>query len=403
MVEPDRHPRDRSSTALDRRRWIVAGAVGLAGLLTGWVLGFTSSAPVSATTTTEEELIAVSPTSTLPETTTVPTFATTTSLTTPRDLAPLRGRVELLPGSLDLRGSIALAVPAPEGDQNLWLIEPGGRLLQRVDAHIRSGGRRYPMMIVGDHLLTTSSSGTFRTRLDLTEHAVQVEDPAILIPDALANRAWLVGGDLPEWFAPFDGETGEVGERTNIPDDFAWPFAGYDNGVLFHPFDRSEFGPVAYWPSGGVPAPLVIELDSQSGIFSVVGHVGVIVSPGPVLQLVDLRSGERRTSLFFDAGEGNVVGACLSDDATYLAAISSTGEVEVFETATGESRGRLSTSDPPFSVGWAAPSQLISIVEVEGALSDSLQLFNAAAGLATPIASLATSATWRLATSGTPC
>ena len=402
MVEPDRHPHDGSSTSSDRRRWIVVTAVGLAGVLTGWVFGFTSSPPPTSTNTAEDP-IAISPTSTTPDTTTIPTFATTTPTTSQRNDAPLRGRVELLPGSLDLRGSIALAVPASEGDQNLWLIEPGGRMVQRVDAHIRPGGHRYPMMIVGDYLLITSSAGTFRTRLDLTEHAVKVEESAILIPDDSANRSWLVGGDLPEWFALFDGETGEVGQRTSIPNDFGWPFAGYESGVLFYPNEPSVYGPVAHWPLGGEPSRLDVELDAQSGIISVVGHLGVIVSPGPRLQIVNLQTGERTTSLPFEPGQGNVVGVCLSEDAGYVAAISSTGEVEVFETATGESRGRLSTSDPPFSVGWVAPNQLVTIVDVEGAASSSLQLFNAAAGLATPIASLATPAAWRMATSSRPC
>ncbi len=403
MVEPDRAPWERSSGPSPGRRWVLLGAVALAGLLAGWVFGFTANSAGSPTTTSEDQF-AVPPTSTFvsPTTTERPTTVAPTT-TVSSAFAPLRGRVEVLPGSLDLRGSVALAVPGPIGDQNLWLIEPGGRMIQRVEAHIRSSGDRYPMMIVGDYLLTPTSTGLFRMRLDLVDPAVRIAEPGYLIPDANPNRAWLVGGDLPEWFAPFNVETGEVGTRTELPRDFGWPFAGYQDGVLIHPQNGSAFGAVAYWPAGGEPSSLGLDLSVEAGIPSVVGHSGVIVAPGPSLAVVDLRTGERTSMLEFDPGEGNVIGVCLSEDAAYMAAISSAGVVEVFDVATGESRGRITTADPPFSVAWAASNQLVSIAEVEGASPLSLQLFNVSAGLVTQIARLETPGVWRIATTSRPC
>ncbi len=276
-------------------------------------------------------------------------------------------------------------------------------MIQRVEAHIRSSGDQYPMMMVGDYLLTTTSTGLFRMRLDLVDAAQRIAEPGFLIPDANAGRAWLVGGDLPEWFALFNGDTGEIEERTEVPRDFGWPFAGYEDGVLFHPQDGSAYGTVAFWPRGGEPSPLGLDLGLESGIPSVVGSFGVIVSPGPSLAMVDLRTGKRSTMMDFDPGEGNVLGVCLSEDAAYAAAISSTGGVEVFDTATGESRGRITTHDPPFSVGWAASNQLVTISEIEGASPLSLQLFNVSAGLVTQIARLETPGIWRMATSSRPC
>lgn len=399
MVEFERPPSDPSSGPSDRRRWVLVAIVGLAGLLTGWVYGSTAGPSTTSTATADDDLIGDD----AAFSTTSSASSTTHPAAAPTGDAPSRGRVELLPASLDLRGSVALAVPGPVGDQNLWLIEPGGRMLQRVEAHIRPSGQRHPMMIVGDYLLTTTGRGTFRMEIDLVDPALRVEEPGFLIPDAGSNRSWLVGGDPPEWVAPFDGETGEVGERTELLPGSGWPFAGYDDGVLLQPRDVALYGRVAFWPRRGEPIPLGVDLDVDSAIHSVVGRTAVMVSPGPRLTMVDLPTGARSSTIDFDPDDGNVVGACLSGDAAYVAGVGSTGVVEVFETATGQSRGRITTADPPWSLGWAAPNQLVSIAPIEGASALSLQLFDVEAGLVTSIARLEAPGIWRMATGGRPC
>lgn len=296
-----------------------------------------------------------------------------------------------------------MTVPLAFGDTNLWVIGPGGRMVQRADVQSRPGGYRFPLMIVGDHVLfTTPNEGVFHIGLDLDGPVDRIADSGILVPSADPGGAWLVGGDVPSWFARFNGETGELEARTEISPRFGWPLTGYADGVLFDAEDDTTFGRVAFWPSHGEPRPLDVELSSQSGIHSVVGNHATVVSPGHQITVLDLDTGEQTASVTFDPDGGNTVSACLSEDNRFLAVISSTGLLEVFETSTGESRGRVSTTEPPLSAGWAAPSQLV-FISARTRTEAFLDNFDPEAGVTTAIARLTARSPWHLAASGTPC
>lgn len=400
MVEPERPASGSSSPPA--RRWSLAVAVGVAGLVAGWVFGSTGASPPitgsSTPTSTTEMAPPTTPTTAGPGS---PTTMSETASTEPT--VPALGSVDLLPAVADLRGTVALTVPGARGDQSLWVIHPGGRLSQRLDVHMRPGDGRYPLMAVGDQVFfTTAGEGTYRVGVELNERPLQIEKAGILVPDADIGRVWLMEEEDLSWFAPIDAESGDVGGRTEVSADFGWPLGGLGDGLLFTPNDMARYGPVGFWPQGGPPEAVPMELGAGSSIHRVFGHLAVVVSPGSEVHVVDIRTGRRTAPISFDSRAGNVVGVCLSEHGEFLAVVSSMGPVEVFETATGESRGRVSTADPPWTVGWATPSQLVYVGDRDGTAS-TLYDFDVRAGLSTAIAHLTAPSPWRMATSGAPC
>lgn len=402
MVEPDRGPPNRARRGSSPSTWGLLLAVGLAGLAAGWLLGFTAESGPASTSST-------APSTAETTTTSVASSAATTSLTSGSEattttgrLPALKGMVELLPGATDLKGTVALSVPLAFGDTNLWVIQPGGRMVQRTDVQTKPGGYEFPLMVVGDHVLFTTHEGVFRIGANLTGEVDRIAPAGMLVPSPTSDVAWLVGGDVPSWFARFDGGTGELGERTEISEGFGWPLTGLADGVLFDPEDDAPFDRVAFWPSGGEPEPFDVELGSQSGISSIVGNHAAIVSPGHQVTILDLTTDEQLATLSFDPAEGNTVSTCLSEDSRYLAAISSTGSLEVFETSTGESRGRVSTTEPPLAAGWASPSQLM-FVSARTRTEAFLHVLDPDARVSTAIARLTARSPWHLAASSTPC
>lgn len=401
MVEPERTAPERSSPPISRR-WPLVVAVGVAGLLAGWVFGSTGR-PQSMVGETTVAFTADAAGPAAPPTTGPGPFSISPESVSEAERAPTLGRVDLLPGVADLLGSVAVTVPGAQGDQSLWVIHPGGRLSQRLDVHIRPGDSRYPMMVVGDQVLfTTTGEGTYRVGVELGDRAQQIAEAAMLIPDADVSRAWLVGEQDPSWFAPIVSRTGDLGEQTEVPADFGWPLGGFEDGLLFTPNDVARYGPFAHWPVGGSPEVVSLGLGAGSSIHRVFGRLAVVVSPGSEVYVLDIGTGRRTAPISFDTGLGNVVGICMSEHSDFLAVVSSTGQVEVFETATGDSRGRVTTGDPPWTVGWAAPHQLVYVGTAAGERS-SLYNFDVRAGLSTAVARLAAPDSWRMATSGAPC
>lgn len=396
MVVPELPPEDRQSQDRSGRRWGLVVAASMAALLIGWLFGFTGD---SQDTSAPTQLNPIPSDPTTPQ---GPEPATSSSVPARGDAEPT-GRVQPLPGAASLRGSIALTTPGPLAHQNLWVIRPGGRIVQRVDAPAIESGRRHPLMIVGDHVVLTNDDGTFSVSVDLEEPARRVADPGLLIPDAGDSRVWLVGRDVTKWFAPVEGATGDVGNRTGLPEGFRWPFTGYDDGILFQPENVSAYGLVAYWPAGGTPEPLGVDFDRQSGLRSVVGHQAAVVTSGPTVTVLDLQTRQEAAVITFNPEGGIAVEACLNEDGRHLAIISSSGKVEIFDTATGASRFRVSTVDPPWSVGWSAPDQLIYIGPGESSTGLSLESLDLSSGQTTSIATLEDSETWRIATSSRPC
>lgn len=396
MVVPDLSPEDRPSPNQGAWRWGLLVAASLAGLVIGWLFGFTAG-PQSSSAPTELSPIPDDPTT--PQS----TDAAHSSSVSDQEESELRGRVQLLPGAKDLRGSIALTTPGPFDHQNLWVIRPGGQIVQRVDAPATGSGHRHSLMITGDHIVFGNDEGTFIVGLGLDAPARRVAEPGLLIPDAGRGRAWLVGRDSAKWFAPIDGLTGDVGDRTQLPEGFRWPFTGYGGGILFQPENVSVYGLVAYWPAGGEPEPLGVDFDRQSGLRSVVGHQAAVVTSGPTVTVLDLQTSEEAAVISFNPEGGIAVEACLNEDGRHLAIISSSGKVEIYDTATGESRGRVATSDPSWSVGWTGPDQLIYIEPAESSSALSLQSLDLATEQKTAIATLEAAELWRIATSSRPC
>jgi len=404
MVEPLGGPHQVERSRRGGYRLGVVVVVGVVALLAGWVFGSFSGAPTSADVINGAQTEAESPTlsNLTPATTTTTSLASNTTDPGNGATSPLRGRVEVLPAANELSGPVALAVGGvSETGENLWVIQPGGRAVQRIDVPLRPGGFEHPMLIVGDYVLFTSPEGAYTLDLDLTEPAMKIAEESFLVPGSGTDKAWIVGCCEPQWFDSFDGTAGAVEGRTTIDAGFGWPLAGYRDGLLFQPNDTEIHGSVVYWPAGGTPEPLAFPLDPQSGIHTVAGDLAVLVAPGPLLSVVDLETGDTFATLPFESDEGNVTGVCFSPDQRYLSAVSSTGLLEVWELGSGATVGRMDPSSDLWSVGWAAPTELLFITDVKG--ESRLRAFHVDTLTTSDIARLSAPGIWRLATSGPVC
>jgi hypothetical protein len=223
-----------------------------------------------------------------------------------------------------------------------------------------------------------------------------------LIPHSTADRVWLVGGDQPEWFAPLDGATGELGEQTVIPNGFGWPVAGYDEGVLMVTTEPETSGPLVYWPQGGEPQSLTVDgITESTNILSVVGQAAV-VSNGAELALVDLQTGLETVIPIPDGEISDIaIGACLNPDGSLVAATRPTGTVEVLDTTSLEPVGTVEGTGQLWGSGWTTPTQYVFITEAEG--TTWLRALEVGTVSTETIARIAAPGTWRIATSGTSC
>ncbi|MGA7281449.1 MAG: hypothetical protein WBZ40_06655 [Acidimicrobiia bacterium] len=381
------------------RRLGLAALVGLVGLVGGWILGSNTPAETAAGTTG----------TTLSESTiqsTVTTIAPASATSTPAVptlVPPLRGQVDLFPNATALEGSVALATGGSGSlsGQNVWIVQSGGRLVQRADVPLQFGGAIDQMLLVGDYLIYAGGNGTFTLGSDLADPAEPVVGgPTFLIPGSGPSSAWVVGGYDPDWFAPFDGVTGLVGEQTQM-NGLGFPLAGFDDGLLIAPNSPEINGRYVVWRPGGEPEPIDIELSPQAGLYTVSGQMAVSVSPGPLISVIDIDTNEIVAMMPFDSGEGLVSGVCLSPDLSYLAVVSSTGPVQVFRLATEELVGTMTTSATNWGVGWTGPSQLAFVAETSSGTR--LHLFDPGTSFTVDVAQLAAPGEWRIATSGPVC
>ncbi len=381
------------------RRLGLAALVGLVGLVGGWILGSNTPAETAAGTTG----------TTLSESTiqsTVTTIAPASATSTPAVptlVPPLRGQVDLFPNATALEGSVALATGGSGSlsGQNVWIVQSGGRLVQRADVPLQFGGAIDQMLLVGDYLIYAGGNGTFTLGSDLADPAESVVGgPTFLIPGSGPSSAWVVGGYDPAWFAPFDGVTGLVGEQTQM-NGLGFPLAGFDDGLLIAPNSPEINGRYVVWRPGGEPEPIDIELSPQAGLYTVSGQMAVSVSPGPLISVINIDTNEIVAMMPFDSGEGLVSGVCFSPDLSYIAAVSSTGPVQVFRLATEELVGTVTTSATNWGVGWTGPSQLAFVAETSSGTR--LRLFDPATSFTVDVAQLAAPGEWRIATSGPVC
>ncbi|MGA7098257.1 MAG: WD40 repeat domain-containing protein, partial [Acidimicrobiia bacterium] len=139
----------------------------------------------------------------------------------------------------------------------------------------------------------------------------------------------------------------------------------------------------------------------QEGLYAVSGQMAVSVSPGSLITVIDIDSGETLAMLPFDSDNGLVSGVCFSPDLSYLAAVSSTGPVQVFRLATEELVGTMTTSETNWGVGWTGPSQLAFVTETSS--GGRLRLFDPGTSFSVDVAQLAAPGEWRIATSGPVC
>ncbi|MGC2240605.1 MAG: hypothetical protein WA726_07180, partial [Acidimicrobiia bacterium] len=358
MVVPDGSAPPSSSSGPKRGLGLVA-LVGLVGLVGGWILGSNTRAETKGTTLPE---------STIQSTvTTIPEISTTSIAepVAPSLSIPLRGLVQLSPNSTALEGSVALATGGSGSlsGQNVWIVQPGGRLVQRADVPLQFGGVPNPMLLVGDYLVIAGSDGMFALSSDLGDPADSlVGGPSFLVPGVEPSSAWVVSGNGPTLISEFDEETGQLGDPA-LADGVGWPITGFDDGILFTPYDPGAEGTYVFWRPGGAPEPIDFDLGPQAGIYIVTGHLAVVVSPGPLISVMDTDTYETVAMMPFASGEGLVTGVCLSPDLSYLAVVSSTGPVQVFRLATEELVGTMTTSATNWGVGWTSPSQLAFVTE----------------------------------------
>lgn len=388
-----------------RHRLGVVLAVGALGLLAGLAIGSSPDVSSNPSRVSDEQspvTTPTSPTSLATATTATSLLPSTTTAPQAGDVRPLRGRVELLPGASKALGFTALSVGGvSEIGANLWVLQPGGRLVQRVDVPLSPGGFEHPMLIAGDYLLFTSPEGAYRLDLELARPAERIEEEALLLPDSEGDRLWIVGCCEPKWFAPFDGREGEIGERTSIEAGFGWPLVGFDGGLLFQAADTATYGPLAHWSTADTPQPFGLEMTSQTGLHAVTARLAVLVSPGPVLTVVDLVTKEEVARFSFESEGGNVSGVCVSPDGRHVAAVSSTGPLEVWEVSTGNTVGRMMTSASLWTTGWTTPNQLAFINESQNRTR--LTIFDVESLSSFDVAFLTAPGIWRIATSGSTC
>lgn len=402
-VQPEPGTPQNPPPAGGRYRLGVVVAIGFVGLVSGWILGSTTGSGSSPRS--EPDPVVSGPTSTADVTTTT-TQSTTTSeadATATTDFPPLRGRVEPLVGAAELAGPVAMAAIAGQIEsENLWVLQSGGRLVQRVDVPLRPGGFEHQILIVGDYILFSTTGGTYKLGVDLSEPAEQIAGESFLIPGSTPEVAWIIGGFDLQWFAPFNGHTGEIGSQTDIDQDFGWPFAGYDGGVLFHPNDADTYGEVAYWPTGGQPEPFGLAVGSDATIHQITGHLAVLLFPGPVVKLIGVETLEEVLSYAVPSeGQPHVVNVCLSPDAQQMAVMSSSGPLEVIQIPTGKTVAHIQDEEIVSIVGWAAPNQFLYVTESQGRTQ--MISLDIKTGSTARVARLAALGNWRIATSGQGC
>lgn len=377
-----------------RNRLAVAFAAFLAVVLVGAVAFWLAPGP-------EDELPPVSSPE-LPSTSlgsTPSTLGEDDTARTTITFPPREGEVTVLPGAADLEGPVALLVASispSDGEQSLWVLQPGGQKLQRSDIpDTRDAIFLNQMTIVGDYLLLPVD-GIYKIDLDLQEPAKKIDDGQfIMYPDLTRDRVWMWRGD---WFAPFDVNAGTLGPRTEVhsgPDAgsrVGHPIFAHDDGLVFLQ-DSDSSGDFVYWPSGADgPEPFPSSWNLYAGPWAVSGDVAAIVSRSGELALVDLRTGERSTP--FQA-RPSLKGLCFSPDGDRLVVVFKTGTLVFFDTRTGERMEQVHPGSDvqALTMGWVSADQLVYIRDEEY-FRDQLVMFDLKTGSTTAIANLQAPSRW---------
>ncbi len=276
----------------------------IVGLAIGWIFG------ALQTESPRPDSSALSVATTLASQPAVTVFSSTSTVTADNDQAPdstvsrpvrvlppvNRPEVEPMPGAVVLEGEVALTRAFASDGSTLYIFRPGGTLVRREEVPLSPGDFEYPMLITSGRLAFVGSDGAFILDVDLLDRPESLGGARYLVPGARPGLIWVVGDT---WVAPLDVETGRVGTRSEIAEEFSWVITGLADGLAVIPLDEEAYGPSAYWtPTSGLEA---IELTNptQSGIRTAANDVAVVVSPGVirVLNLESNRSEEHTSEL----------------------------------------------------------------------------------------------------------
>lgn len=310
------------------------------------------------------------------------------------DLDQIDAALRLLPDSAALKGAVALAEFATFGQYGtVWVIEPG-RLAARADVPLTAGDSPR-LFFTGDHIAFMSPPDVYLLRADLAEPAASVASARYLLAGATPGFVWAMN-DTIDTATRIDMTTGRPGYEIELGDGLRWVSAAVLNGFVVNPEDEHTYGRDAYWTVKAPLVPISLPSQDQSGIWAVAGDTLLVVSPGPLLSAVNVRS-SAAVGVPVDIGEGLVSAVCASPDQRYAVVVGSTGTSVVVDFEQEEVIAVLSTEAPIQTVSWTSNTQLVYI---DAGLLVATDVVDQARY---EIAQIDAEANWSMATSATMC
>lgn len=373
--------------------------IGMAGRIRRLVLPTAAAAAIGvgvfglAAVGNDDQRILPRPTTTsLPSTTDSPPTSIATTPSPPPDTGQLEPSVRMLDGAEDLRGSLVITTfPSSNQPRTVWTIE-SGQLASLTDVPLAPGDWPHLLIVGGNHIAFTAPPDANLIRTDLEQSEIGAHPARYLIPGKTPAVVWTVNAAITQITA-IDMIDGTAEQTIDLPANVNWVMGAVADGFVVV---SGEPGQASYWQAGEEPVQIPLPSGEQSDVRAMGGNKVAIVSPGPTISPLDLKT-EQRTDVQIDIGDQLASVVCISPNQQFALVVGSpTGSAVVVDFRAGTFGSGFATTEPFHGAAWTGDTQF---VYVDG---DRIVASDAAGGPSVDVA-LLSGTNWSIAGSATAC
>lgn len=262
--------------------------------------------------------------------------------------------VTLLDGATDLQSSIVLTTfPSANTPRTIWNIE-AGQLTSRTEVPLAPGDWPHLLIAGGNHIAFTAPPGASLLHSDFGAAAVPVHPARYLVPGKTPAAVWAVNDRITQVTA-IDMINGTAEQTIDLPASVNWVMGVVADGFVVLVGDSGE---ASYWQPGEDPAAIALPDPAQSGVVAMSGNNVAIVSPGGIVSLLDVKTGQR-TDVEIDIGDGFASAVCISPNQQFALVVGSTGTAIVVDFRIASAVSSFTTTQEFHGVAWTGDSQFV--------------------------------------------
>ncbi len=257
-----------------------------------------------------------------------------------------------------IRGPAVIApFPSDPSSARMWVLGVAGRLVTERSVPLVPGDFPHPLIMPGEQVVFSDLDTAYLVDLDTAASPVALASAGWLLPGVSEGEVWAVG-EGNAWVQRIDVTTGQAGERFDTEGLVVAPFGAVADGLAVWPADEQRHGRLAFWTPGTEPVPIEMRDPQQSGWLAAGGDLVALVSPGSLIDIVDVRTGQPVSSFEVDLGEDLIVDGCFAPQ-LFLAVVGSSGRVVVHLVEDGSLMQELQGAQEFHGIGWTSPDQLL--------------------------------------------